>query len=110
MNNSTTDRKVLSLLGLAMKAGKVVSGEFQTESCVKEGTACLVIVAEDASDNTKKLFRDKTGFRSIPFKLYGTKATLGRALGKEYRASLAVTEQGFADAICKKIEENGNQA
>ena len=48
--------KILSLVGLAMKAGKVVSGEFSTEKAVKEGKASLVIVAEDASDNTKKLF------------------------------------------------------
>ena len=41
--------KQLSLLGLAMKAGKVVSGEFAVEKYVKEGKAHLVLVAEDAS-------------------------------------------------------------
>ena len=46
--------KVLSMLGLAAKAGSVVSGEFSTEKAVKEGKAYLVIVAGDASDNTKK--------------------------------------------------------
>ena len=30
-------RKELSLLGLAAKAGKVVSGEFATENAVKSG-------------------------------------------------------------------------
>ena len=54
--------KILSLVGLAMKAGKVVSGEFSTEKAVKEGKASLVIVAEDASGNTKKLFLDKCDF------------------------------------------------
>lgn len=52
----TQNSKVLSMLGLAAKAGKVASGEFSTEKEVKSGNACLVIVAEDASDNTKKLF------------------------------------------------------
>ncbi len=46
--------KVLSLLGIAQKAGRVVSGEFSVEKAVKEGKACLVLVAKDASDNTKK--------------------------------------------------------
>lgn len=50
----TQNSKVLSMLGLAAKAGKVASGEFSTEKEVKSGNACLVIVAEDASDNTKK--------------------------------------------------------
>ena len=59
----TQNSKVLSMLGLAAKAGKVASGEFSTEKEVKSGNACLVIVAEDASDNTKKLFRNKMCIR-----------------------------------------------
>ena len=46
--------RVLSLIGLATKAGKCASGEFMTENETKSGKAVLVIVAEDASDNTKK--------------------------------------------------------
>ena len=45
--------RVLSLVGLATKAGKTASGEFMTESVTKSGKAALVIVAKDASDNTK---------------------------------------------------------
>ena len=40
--------RVLNLIGLAQKAGKVVSGEFMTEKAVKTGEAALVILAEDA--------------------------------------------------------------
>ena len=50
--------KVLSLISLATKAGRCASGEFMTESEVKSGRATLVVVAEDASDNTKKKFQD----------------------------------------------------
>ena len=46
--------KIYSLLGLAMRGRNLVSGEFQTEDAVKKGSAMLVIVAEDASANTKK--------------------------------------------------------
>ena len=48
--------KIFSSLGLATKAGKTQSGEFSTEKSVKSFKAFLVIVAEDASDNTKKMF------------------------------------------------------
>ena len=51
--------RVLSMLGIAAKAGSVASGEFSTEKAVKEGRAYLVIVAQDASDNTKKMFRNR---------------------------------------------------
>lgn len=46
--------KILSLVGLATRAGKTASGEFCTEKEVKTGRAALVIVAGDASENTKK--------------------------------------------------------
>lgn len=54
--------KVLSMLGIAAKAGGVASGEFSTEKAVKDGRAWLVIVASDASENTQKHFRDMTTF------------------------------------------------
>ena len=50
--------KVLSLIGLSMKAGKIASGEFATEKAVKTGKAYLVVVAAEASDNTRKKFRN----------------------------------------------------
>ena len=50
--------KALGMIGLATKAGKIASGEFMTENAVKSGMASLVIVSAEASDNTKKKFRN----------------------------------------------------
>ena len=105
MSNQNTDKKVLSMFGLAARAGRIASGEFQTETAVKSGTACLVVVAEDASDNTKKLFQDKCSFYKVPVIVLGSKEELGKAIGKEYRASLAILDAGFAEAVMKKINE-----
>ena len=69
-------RKVLGSLGLAMKAGDVVSGEFMTEKAIREGIARLVIVAKDASGNTKKKFADSCHFYHVPY--VGTKKCLAR--------------------------------
>ena len=103
--NNQVDKKILSLFGLAARAGRLASGEFQTETAVKEGTACLVIVAEDASENTKKLFRDKGSYYKVPVVVMGTKEELGHAIGKEFRASLALLDKGFAEAVMKKINQ-----
>lgn len=97
--------KILSMIGLAMKAGKVASGEFMTEKMIKSGKAFLVIVSETASDNTKKMFRNMCTFYEVPFYTYGTKEDLGHSMGKEFRASLAVTDEGFAKSIGKKLKE-----
>ena len=96
--------KVLSLLGLSARAGKIASGEFAAETAVKRGKAAVVIVAEDASDNTKKLFHDKCSFYEVPVFDYGTKETLGHAIGKEFRASIAVLDAGLANAIISHLE------
>ena len=67
----TQRNKVLSMLGLAARAGKVKSGEFSTEKAVKNGSARLVVAAEDASDNTKKLFSNMCEFYEVPFAVFG---------------------------------------
>ena len=100
--------KVLSLIGLATKAGRTVSGEFMTEREVKSGRATLVIVAGDSSDNTKKKFRDMCEFYKVPIYFYGDKDTLGHAMGKEFRASLAILDEGFAKGIRKQLEIKNN--
>lgn len=96
--------KSLSLIGLAVRAGRCASGEMMTENSVKSGRARLVIVAEDASDNTKKKFRDMCKFYRVPIYIYGDKDTLGHAMGKEFRASLAILDEGFADGIQKELK------
>ena len=96
--------KVLSLLGLAMRGRNLVSGEFQTLEAVKNGSAMLVIIAEDASANTKKLFTNKCAFYEIPVYEFGTKEELGRAIGKDVRSSLGVSDAGLAEAIVKQLE------
>ena len=88
-----------------MRGRNLVSGEFQTLEAIRKGSAMLVIIAEDASDNTRKLFSDKCSCYEVPVVCYGTKESLGKAIGKDFRSSLGVCEAGLADAIMKQLEE-----
>lgn len=96
-------KKILSLLGLATKAGQVASGEFQAEKAVKSGQAAMVIVAIDASDNTKKMFTNMCTYYEVPLYFLCNKEELGHAIGKELRASLAVVDSGLAKTIEKQM-------
>ena len=98
--------RVLSMIGIAAKSGNVVSGEFSTEKAVKTGSAFLVIVSEEASENTKKHFTDMTSFYEVPIYFYGDKESLGRAIGKEFRASLAIVDENLAKAVETKLLQN----
>lgn len=102
-----SNKKILNLIGLATKAGKVVSGEFSTEKSVKDGRAFMVIVSEEASDNTKKMFTNMCTYYEVPIYFFGKKEELGHAMGKEHRASLAVMDDGFAKAVVKLMNING---
>ena len=97
--------RVLSMLGIAAKSGKVVSGEFSTEKAVKTGKAYRVIVAGDSSDNTKKMFSDMCTFYNVPIHFFSEKEIIGHAIGKEFRASLAILDEGFANTIGKYFEQ-----
>ena len=97
--------KIYSLLGIAMRGRNLVSGEFQTLEAIKKGSAMLVIIAEDASENTRKLFSDKCSFYEVPVIQYGTKEGLGRAIGKDIRSSVGVCDAGLADAVIKQLDE-----
>ena len=100
--------KAMSMISLATKAGKTASGEFSTEQSVKSFRAELVIVATDASDNTKKKFQNMCEFYEVPIYFYGDKDSLGHAMGKEYRATLAVNDLGFAKGIMKHLDNEQN--
>lgn len=96
--------KIFSLIGIATKAGKTVSGEFSVERAVKDGKAIVVVVADEASDNTKKMFTNMCNFYDVPLYIYGTKEELGRAMGKQMRASMAITDEGLGRALEKQIK------
>lgn len=93
------DDKVFSMLGLAKRAGKIESGQFKSERCIKSGQAALVILSGDASENTEKQFRDMCAWRKIPCIAMADRDQLGSCIGQEQRCVLAVTDASFAGRI-----------
>lgn len=99
------EKKVLQTLSLCSKAGKIASGEFQCEDAVRKQSASIVFVSSDASGNTLKKFRNKCEYYHIPFyQLFCDKEELGRAIGKEKRSCVAVTDTGLAGLLLKNLE------
>lgn len=96
--------KLLSLLSLAQKAGLLTSGEEMCERSLRSNDAKLVIVCEDASENTKSKFNKKTFFYKTPFYIILTKEELNKAIGKQNRATIVVTDNGFAKSIEESIK------
>lgn len=95
---------VLTLLGLALRAGKLAVGEEPVRLALAEGTAKTVFLAQDASDHTRRKVEPKLG--SVPLQVIpASKLELGRALGRESCALCAVTDKGFAKSLAQRFEE-----
>lgn len=91
--------KGLSLLGLAARARKVVSGEELVVKEVQQKRAKLVILSKDASELTAKKIKDKTTFYNTPLCYVENRFELGHAIGKDARVVVAITDQGFATKL-----------
>lgn len=100
--------KVYALLGLCMRAGKISGGEAAAHAAIRSGECRLLIISEDASENTKKKFANAATYYKVDCLQWGTKEALGRAIGKAQRSVLAVCEEGFAAqlrSLCQTKEE-----
>lgn len=102
----TAEEKAAGYIGLAARGRRAVSGEFSVEQAVKSGKAFLVLAAGDASDNTKKKFRNMCDYYRVPFLIYGNRESLGKTVGRQFRATVALTDQGLAGAIIKELKQN----
>lgn len=95
---------ILSMLGLAKKAGRVEIGEEPVGAAARARDARLILLASDAADNTLRRARHfAEAGACLLTQIPATKDELGSAVGRTSCAMLAVTDIGFADAVGKKL-------
>ena len=95
---------ILSLLGLALRGGRLAVGEEPTALAAKSGQARLILLAADAAGNTLRraeyLAREGHCLTTVlPF----SKAELGGALGRASAAIAALTDTGLAAAAAERL-------
>ncbi|MFE8699118.1 YlxQ family RNA-binding protein [Cytobacillus sp. FJAT-54145] len=96
--------KWMSLLGLANRARKIISGEELSVKEIRNGKAKLVLLSADASANTSKKVTDKCKSYNIPYKIVENRFLLGQAIGKEARVVVAVLDEGFAKKLMTLLD------
>ena len=97
--------KIFSMLGLCMKAGKLAYGSDMVEEKVKYKQVSLLIIAEDASENTKEKFKRIANQSNLPLYMCGTIDELSLKIGKNNKAVLGIMDKNFAEKINKLFEE-----
>ena len=103
--NEREKAALLSMIGLAKKAGHAICGTDMVCDALRRGKICLVLAAENVSDNTKKKLSDKCAYYGV--KLIFIPATadeLGHAVGKSGAvAAVGTDSEGFGASIESKL-------
>ena len=99
---------VLSLLGLALRGGRLAVGEEPTALAAKGGQARLLLTSSDAAGNTLRRAEHLAEeghclHLTLPF----SKAELGGALGRGSAAVAALTDTGLAAAVAERLAQAG---
>lgn len=95
-------QQILNLLGLANKARKTAAGEQEVLRMMPH--AKLLFVAADASERTRDRFEKKCYFYGTVLVTGFSGEQLAKATGKPLCKIIAVTDQGFSEAIKTYLE------
>ena len=104
MNEDKNLKQLLFSIGLARKAGKLISGTDFVCDEIRKNKIVLVVCACDVSDNTKKKISDCCAYYQT--KLYVTdvsKEMLGHAIGKSFSACVGITDHSLSELISRNI-------
>ena len=99
--------KILSVVSLARKAGRISSGETAVLGDIRGFRSYLVLIAGDASEGTRKKFTDKSTYYEVPYRIYATREKLAGAIGRDVISVISVNDEGFAGTIIERLEEAG---
>ena len=95
------DKKVITLLGFANKAGKLAIGRSAVQATNFKNKLYAVLVATDASEKIEAIVEEveKETFRCC------SKDELGQILGRNEVAIIGILDQGFAKSIRKAMKD-----
>jgi ribosomal protein L7Ae-like RNA K-turn-binding protein len=98
--------KAYMFLGLIQKSGNLTSGTDAVELEIKKNKCKLLIISNDASDNTKEKFEKLAMLHNVHYVNFGNKDELGIAIGKSSRSILSIKDENFAKGFLSKVKEN----
>lgn len=99
--------RILSLLGLARRAGKTVLGFDATCAAVEKGRIQLVILAGDTAGHTRKKMERICRRYDVPFYYLANREELGRAIGKKAQVVLGLPAHGLTGLIMEELQAAG---
>lgn len=93
--------KRLNNLGLCQRANGLISGEENVIFAIQANKIYYLFLANDASENTKKKIKDKAKYYQIELDDSYSSSELSKAIGKENRMIIGITNKGFLKILKK---------
>ena len=87
-------QKIANLLGLAQRAGKIISGEEMVVKAIQDQKVKLIFLAHDAGPNLTKKIQDKSHYYQVEIVTVFSTLELSTAIGKARKVA-AITDAGF---------------
>lgn len=96
---------VLSMLGMARRAGRVVLGANLAAQAVERGKGYLVCASRELSERTRRELarvceKGKVPLRILPYTIEELSAAIGAPAG-----TVTVTDENFAAGLCRRCDE-----
>jgi ribosomal protein L7Ae-like RNA K-turn-binding protein len=97
--------QALRLLGLAARAGALVPGTDRVREAVRNGGVAFVLVAADASANSRDKLGPLLDARGVAFLEVFYREELGAAVGRAPLSAVGLTDRSFADRVRTLVVE-----
>ena len=104
--DAATQRRVLGLIGLGVRARNVVVGVEQVRLAARKGQLAMAIVAPDASPNSRKKLLPLLTAKRIPVREGPAGEALGSLVGRETTAAIGITDASLARGVRKLFDES----
>lgn len=94
-----TPDAALRMLGLAERAGLVIPGTGRVREAVRAGRVRLVLLASDASRNSRDKLEPLLRAVGLPYRVMADRARLGAAVGRAPLSAVGITDAAMARRI-----------
>lgn len=93
--------KFFGMLGLAARARRISAGEGAVLDSIRSKKARLVVLAVDASENTRTRFENSCSHYGVELVFADERELLGKSIGRDFAVAVSVNDEGFAKSLIK---------
>lgn len=97
------NQRILGLLGIARKAGAVISGTSLLQAELKRNTIGLLLIADDAAERSLAKLLDLVEQNETEWVRFGTREEIGKIIGRDSRICAGITDKQFAEVMALEI-------